>query len=617
MMKVVALLFGVAQAAHLIELRQRDVPVEEKQQMLELLQLESGATEVPNIPLNSNFFGPLKIGDNQQEFNMVFDTGSDALWVYSDKCEACKVAKKHVFNRGASHSYHRLNPDFTMRYGTGETHGTTGTDRVTFADLEVQSQAFGQCDQPDEVMRNFPFDGIVGLSRPMYMDPNGLSPIIDTIKKEKLLNNRDLANTFAFYLSRDESQKSYLILGGSHHMLHEGLVHWIPTLSKNIFWELPLDDILIHHKHNGKVDRISASSNKPHKTSNPGELEQVSNSDEVQGAIDPYATAPLAEDVTEGANDKLQLGGDWPGVSDDGYSFVTKAEPVLLEMESLVSMLETETNGFHPSETLVNKRHPTAADNHANFKSTQFPARSQHPVGAMPASRIHSRKPLVPRAMVESNKPLMRATQPRQLEDTNLVQSIIDAVNHAGIFNETQGPAAVLPTSSTASRTQPTKKSRGSGELLSDFDLPVGQSIHACSQDEQHPCVASVDSGHSLISGPPELVRVLKQHTMPNGPCTEEATAHLPDVSFVIGGKLFTLEPMDYLVELEGSCVPAFRERAYRNGHDWVLGEHFMRTFYTVFDYDDMRVGLSRVEKIKEHISTIMSHTPRNAKPPQ
>ncbi len=59
-----------------------------------------------------------------------------------------------------------------------------------------------------------------------------------------------------------------------------------------------------------------------------------------------------------------------------------------------------------------------------------------------------------------------------------------------------------------------------------------------------------MDSGHSLISGPPELVRKLKEHTMPSGACTEEATSSLPDVSFVIGGKLFTLTPMDYLIEV-------------------------------------------------------------------
>jgi len=148
---------------------------------------------------------------------------------------------------------------------------------------------------------------------------------------------------------------------------------------------------------------------------------------------------------------------------------------------------------------------------------------------------------------------------------------------------------------------------RGNGELLSDLPASSGTSINPCQQDDLHPCIASVDSGHSLISGPPELIRELKLYTTPKGGCNEKETSELPDVSFVIGGKLFTLTPMDYLIELEGQCVPAFRERNYRNGHDWVLGEHFMRSFYTVFDYDDMRVGLSRVDTIKEHLDTILT----------
>jgi len=80
----------------------------------------------------------------------------------------------------------------------------------------------------------------------------------------------------------------------------------------------------------------------------------------------------------------------------------------------------------------------------------------------------------------------------------------------------------------------------------------------------------------------------------------------LPDLSFGIGGKLFTMTPADYLIELDGHCVPAISERNTRNGHDWVLGEHFMRTFYTVFDYDNMRVGFSHLDNIQPHLPKVM-----------
>jgi len=74
----------------------------------------------------------------------------------------------------------------------------------------------------------------------------------------------------------------------------------------------------------------------------------------------------------------------------------------------------------------------------------------------------------------------------------------------------------------------------------------------------------------------------------------------------MIGGKLFTLTPQDYLVNFGGSCMPAFSERGVKNGHDWVLGEHFMRTFYTVFDQDNMRVGFSHLSHTKKHLSSIL-----------
>jgi len=257
-----------AQAAHLIELKKRSMPEHEQHQVLELLQMtETGAEEVPNIRLNSNFFGSLMIGESKQPFEVVFDTGSDALWVYSDSCVSCKQARKHTFSRQGSDSYRRKTTPFSIKYGTGESHGTTGTDKMFLGDLEVDAQVFGQCDQPDDVMRGFPFDGIVGLSRPMVLDPNGLGPIMETVKNYYLLKKKKLADTFAFSLGRDEGEKSYLIFGGSHNILHEGIVHWVPTLSKNIFWELPLDDILIHHKNPGarvNTESLNAGSQREH-----------------------------------------------------------------------------------------------------------------------------------------------------------------------------------------------------------------------------------------------------------------------------------------------------------------------------------------------------------------
>jgi hypothetical protein len=271
---------------------------------------------------------------------------------------------------------------------------------------------------------------------------------------------------------------------------------------------------------------------------------------------DPYESALPAQEISANGKDIISAGDsdlDLPGASVDGYQFTTTAEPLLLELESTVAMLEV----------------PHRA-------KSSHKLQSHHP---QPVKRNHV----------------------RSLEKHESVKSEPVNAKESATTISLKQEATTASTASTSS-----SSGMGNGQLLSDVTVSTGVSLHPCRQDSTHPCVVSMDSGHSLISGPPELIRKLKEHTMPPGACTEEETANMPDVSFVLGGKLFTLTPMDYLIELEGQCTPAFRERPYRNGHDWVLGEHFMRTFYSVFNYDDMRVGLSRMGNIRDHLETIM-----------
>ncbi len=87
---------------------------------------------------------------------------------------SCVDAKKHVYKRDGSVTYRRKDAPFAIKacgidlnvqspvltffiqYGTGESHGTTGTDKMWLGDLEIDGQSFGQCDQPDDVMKVSP-----------------------------------------------------------------------------------------------------------------------------------------------------------------------------------------------------------------------------------------------------------------------------------------------------------------------------------------------------------------------------------------------------------------------------------------------------------------------------
>nr|KAF6291495.1 renin [Myotis myotis] len=118
-------------------------------------------------------------------------------------------------------------------------------------------------------------------------------------------------------------------------------------------------------------------------------------------------------------------------------------------------------------------------------------------------------------------------------------------------------------------------------------------------------CMAVVDTGASYISGPTSSLRLLMETLGAKELSTDEYVVScnqvpsLPDISFHLGGRAYTLTSSDYVLQdpysnddlctlaLHGLDIPP------PTGPVWVLGASFIRKFYTEFDRRNNRIGFA------------------------
>ena len=208
--------------------------------------------KLPLIDINNSQYvgriqvGSPKSGSPQQEFDVIFDTGSSNLWLNSDQCpsEGCLLHRR--FHPRASKTYKKLPVEMSVQFGTGSIEGFLAQDTFTLGPVRVHDQTFGQIKKSTgSVFVTGKFDGILGLSFPS-LSAHAYTPVFDSIIKQKLLSN----NMFSFYYSLLPKQNSAIMLGEPLKSMYQGEMQWI-GVSKPFYWEVNLIDIEYDGKSTG------------------------------------------------------------------------------------------------------------------------------------------------------------------------------------------------------------------------------------------------------------------------------------------------------------------------------------------------------------------------------
>jgi len=128
---------------------------------------------------------------------------------------------------------------------------------------------------------------------------------------------------------------------------------------------------------------------------------------------------------------------------------------------------------------------------------------------------------------------------------------------------------------------------------LSDFVID-GESFVGVGETK-----AIVDSGTSIMTGPSNEVKkiadALGAKEFIEGEYLIKCDYSLPDMEFTIDGNVYTLSPEEYLIPDGDFCLLGIMalDIPEPTGPLWILGDNFMRKYYTIFDYGNERVGFA------------------------
>lgn len=113
-----------------------------------------------------------------------------------------------------------------------------------------------------------------------------------------------------------------------------------------------------------------------------------------------------------------------------------------------------------------------------------------------------------------------------------------------------------------------------------------------------------LDTGTSLNVLPSSLAELLNKEIGAekgyNGQYTVDCSKRdsLPDITFNLAGSNYSLPASDYILEVSGSCISTFQgmDIPAPAGPLAILGDAFLRRYYSVYDLGKNAVGLARAK---------------------
>ncbi|CAO3565305.1 unnamed protein product [Mortierella alpina] len=208
-----------------------------------------GLAPVRGDLLDKQWVAAMMIGSSQQEFSVIFDTGSSDLWVPSSNCYSQACLSLRRFNPSKSSTFQSLNQPWSINYADSlSVSGTIGVDDVTIAGIKISKQTFG----PASVVYGSPtaleFDGMLGLAFDSNSEIGAATPVTNMMLQGQL--DEPVVSVWLNKASDQDKSLSnggQFIFGGVDDSLFLGEITYVQVTSADD-WQVTVDEVHIGRK---------------------------------------------------------------------------------------------------------------------------------------------------------------------------------------------------------------------------------------------------------------------------------------------------------------------------------------------------------------------------------
>jgi len=178
---------------------------------------------------DSQYFVELHIGTPAQKFEVVPDTASSNVWVYSKSCWSTPCWSKSLYNSKKSSTYKKDGQSFAIAFGDKQVSGKVSEDVVEIGGVKSTMKFAEVTKVPKNVFLDSKATGVLGLA---YDD-------LSVNKLSTYLDNADVEDkSFSIYL-HEQAEESYMVIPGME-SANWGIINTHKVIEKK-YWALDID----------------------------------------------------------------------------------------------------------------------------------------------------------------------------------------------------------------------------------------------------------------------------------------------------------------------------------------------------------------------------------------